>query len=368
VISATRLLYSEWQLIHPSHSNAFITPLELFEPPPSPLRVRDLAPALIASFGLQAGIVTVLIGDPLPAAVLFCLSAAMLTLSSLVGGAYEAHAPTTLPRSILGLALTVILAAGFTVGGLAGHIQHHGARSRWASAQHRPGPLASVRALLEELLRGDESTQPKGSVTTVYAPPSSKGEGVEIDDKSFPGVILWSQPTPRTKLVQPLPAGLRTPLAAIPNQPSTIPFSGEYWMFRPPSTQPPRKSYSRWGSPLTLSFLTTDRAEMSMEAHQKLEHPIDLSCCGEIQIAISNADRYPATVALELILIDAELSQSLGTVDVPARPQVTLRFPVPLGSPLHEFSEFKIVFHRDRVRIDRSARISIEHFVLVPRV
>jgi hypothetical protein len=104
-----------------------------------------------------------------------------------------------------------------------------------------------------------------------------------------------------------------------------------------------------------------------MEAHQKLEHPIDLSCCGEIQIAISNADRYPATVALELILIDAGLSQSLGTVDVPSRPQVMLRFPVPLGSPLHEFSELRIVFHRDRVRIDRSARISIEHFVLVPR-
>jgi hypothetical protein len=106
---------------------------------------------------------------------------------------------------------------------------------------------------------------------------------------------------------------------------------------------------------------------MAMEAHQKLEHPIDLSCCSEIQIAISNADRYPSTVTLELILIDNGSPQSLGTATVPARPDALLRFPVPASSAIRQFNEIEVVFHRDRVRIDRSARIAIERFVLAPR-
>ena len=363
VISTTRLLYLQWRVIHPEQTvDGFIFERELFEPPPSPIRWKDLAPALIASFGLEAGIVAVLLGSPLLAAVLFSLTTAMLTFAALAAGAYEPPAQRSLPQSILGLALTVILAAGFTVGGLAGHIQH-GSGWHWASG--RPsGVVQSARALLERLLHGDESTKPKGRVTTVYAPPAAI---VEIDDKNFPGVVLFSAPRPRAKLVEPLP-GWRNTLSSVPTEPSIIPFAGEYWMFRPPDTQPPKKSYSRWGNPVSLSFLTTDHATMAMQARQKLEHPIDLSCCGEIQVAISNADRYPGTVELELILIDNGASQSLGTVAVPTRPDALLRFPIPGGLAVHQFDEIEVVFHRDRVRVDRSARISIEKFILAPRL
>ena len=74
-----------------------------------------------------------------------------------------------------------------------------------------------------------------------------------------------------------------------------------------------------------------------------------------------------STVTLELILIDNGSLQSLGTAPVPARPDALLRFPVPAGSAIRQFNELEVVFHRDRVRIDRSARIAIERFVLVPR-
>jgi hypothetical protein len=33
---------------------------------------------------------------------------------------------------------------------------------------------------------------------------------------------------------------------------------------------------------------------------------------------------------------------------------------------LERFNEFKVVFHRDRKRLDKSARIEIDRFVLVP--
>jgi hypothetical protein len=367
VMSTTRLLYLEWRAIHPDgRSWTYPVARDLFEPPPSPLRFKDLAPALIASLGLEAGIVAVLMDRPLLAAVLFCAAVAMLTLSSLAAGAYEPHAERNLPRSILGLALTVILAAGLTVGGLAGHIrQGRGPLWPWAWT-HQAGPVQSARALLERLMHGDEAPQPKGSVTTVYAPPSGAGN-VEINDKSFPGIVLFAEPEARTKLVPPSPRQALSSLSSQPVEPSIIPFSGQYWMFRPPDTQPPRKSYSRWGTPVTLSFVTTDRATMAMEAHQRLAHSIDLSCCGEIQMAISNADRYPLTVALELILMDGASSQSLGEASVPTRPEAILHYTIPSNSAIREFNEVKVVFHRDPVRIDRSARISIERFVLAPR-
>ena len=39
---------------------------------------------------------------------------------------------------------------------------------------------------------------------------------------------------------------------------------------------------------------------MEMEAHQKLDLPVDIKCCSEIQLAFRNSDQYPGTVALEL--------------------------------------------------------------------
>ncbi len=152
-------------------------------------------------------------------------------------------------------------------------------------------------------------------------------------------------------------------------------------MFKPPNARPPQTSYLRKGTPLVLSFVTTDHRPMFMEAHQKLEHAIDLRCCRGIQIAISNIDRYPGTVTLEVVLIDAvtQRSESLGTAEVTSRPNghpwtgsrfpvaETLEFAVPLSTALREFNEIKVVFHRTSLRVDRSARISIERFLLMPR-
>jgi len=162
-------------------------------------------------------------------------------------------------------------------------------------------------------------------------------------------------------------------------KPSSIPFTGEYWMFKPPNLSPPQTSYARKGTPLVLSFVTTDHRPLFMEAHQKLEHAIDLRCCRGIQIAISNVDHYPGTVTLEVVLIDGAEQQSLGIAEVTSRPTgprwnlsglpvpETLEFVLPRSTVLREFNEIKVVFHRTSLRVDRSARISIERFLLMPR-
>ena len=158
-------------------------------------------------------------------------------------------------------------------------------------------------------------------------------------------------------------------------RPLGIPFSGEYWMYRWPYRRPPDGSLFRRGSPLALAFHTTDRTALQMEARQRLDQPIRLSCCVRIQVALWNGDRYPGTVALELILADngqpARPSQSLGVLPVKSSPgglpmRETVDFPIPAACGLEQFDELRVVLHRDSQRADKSARIEIDGFLLVP--
>jgi hypothetical protein len=112
-----------------------------------------------------------------------------------------------------------------------------------------------------------------------------------------------------------------------------------------------------------------------MEAHHRLDQLVDLRCCRMIQVIIWNADLYPGTVALELILVDTarrrQPSQSLGVVPVRSSPsglpvREILEYSVPAESEFQSFDEFSILFHLTPNRNDRSAHIEIERFVLIP--
>ena len=379
VISTTRLLYCQWQEargdLNPStsvgHAQFGIGDLLA-----RPLLLREIGPALTVSLSVQMSVVAMLMGYLLLAAALVCLSAAMLTLLSLTAGIYEAGRPDSLPRAVLGVLLTVILAAGLTVGGLSlGFGLGSGSEGDFA-LQARPGVLTSARALSRKLSKREEGSGPNGVVTKVYLPPE---DTVEVTDRNFPGVILWPEIKEKyTVLVAPLPSWTITPLTPVPKTPFTIPFSGQYWMFKPPNVRPPEGSYFKRENPRDLSFVTTDHRPMSMEARQKLDHKIDLRCCRGIQIAISNADRYPGTIALELVLIDSVGQVNLGRRDVLTRPARVpwqasspvleiLDFPIPASAGIREFDQIKVVFDRASPRVERSARISIERFILVPR-
>jgi hypothetical protein len=111
-----------------------------------------------------------------------------------------------------------------------------------------------------------------------------------------------------------------------------------------------------------------------MEAHQKLDPPVSVHCRTQIQLAIQV--RIPTcihgTVSLELIPIDTtvpiNLVQSLGTVAAgpPSPSHLVLSFRIPPIAALQKLDEIKVVFHRAQLRADKSARIAIERFVLVP--
>src|SRR6185312_4157812 len=170
-------------------------------------------------------------------------------------------------------------------------------------------------------------------------------------------------------------------LATAERRPMSIPFSGEYWMYGWPYARPPHNSFVERGSPDAPSFRSTDRRPIEMEARHKLDQPIALNCCSRIDLAIRNADRFPHTISLELVLIDNEQPGepfvSLGNRMVVSQPDLnrapvapaaeTLEFNVPDTSPIEAFNEFKIVFYRDGRRADQSAKVAIDRFILIPR-
>jgi hypothetical protein len=119
-----------------------------------------------------------------------------------------------------------------------------------------------------------------------------------------------------------------------------------------------------------------------MEAYQNLGTSIDLGCCSEIDLAITNADIRPGTIALGIRLTDstfvAEPSQDLGertivsskTAQIPlSRPPVeeVLRFPIPRPTTIHRFDEITIVFLSAKERARGGAKVSIQSFTLIPR-
>jgi hypothetical protein len=203
-------------------------------------------------------------------------------------------------------------------------------------------------------------------------------EGSVAQD-AYAGIVLWPKQVP-TKLVAPAPI-FGNSISAERRKPLVIPFAGVYWLFKAPDVRLPKKPHEAHGSPELFNIHSTDRHALSMEAHQNLGSLIDLSCCSEIQIAIRNADRYPGTVSLELIVINTRLrgkpSQSLGKRSVlytsPSklyddRLPVTevLHFAVPANSRISRFDEVMVVFRLDSDRSSAAAKMGIEKFVLVP--
>jgi hypothetical protein len=215
--------------------------------------------------------------------------------------------------------------------------------------------------------------------------PSSANNGSSATDFSdaYPGIVLWPKKEIHTRLIAPSPMSWDQKL--VMNQhsnPLVIPFDGPYWFFREPDLQPPSKSRQAEGSPEMFDIRSTDWRRLSMEAYQNLGSTIGLDCCGKIQVTIRNADRYPTSIALEVILVDTTTpgrpSQSLGRVDIVAhqkwkpddhpRPiSETLNFPIPSNSEIHRFDEVEILFHLDGYRARDAAKIGIDHFTLVPR-
>jgi hypothetical protein len=194
----------------------------------------------------------------------------------------------------------------------------------------------------------------------------------------FPGVELYPEAQPPTRLVAPAftnPAGPGNALSG----PLSIPFDGVYWFWRGPSDQPPLNSVVMHGSPSARFFRSTDGDGMSMEARQNLGFVVDPKRYRSIEVDIQNSDPFPNSVSILLKIrnttIPGKPIQTLGMeqVSVPASSaesgprRQTLRFHIPVTIAMGTFDELTVSYFLKGARSDRSARIAIERFRLVPR-
>jgi len=158
----------------------------------------------------------------------------------------------------------------------------------------------------------------------------------------YVGIILWPPPAKKTEITPPAPHFHSFAIGAA--KPVVIPFDGPYWYFKAPSERPGPHAHVAHGRATDVSVSSSDSAPLLMEAHQNLGPSIDLACCSEIDIAVTNADIRPGRIALGLRLTDTRSigkpSKDLGErmiasseVDrIPlTRPPVkeVLRFPIP---------------------------------------
>jgi hypothetical protein len=319
-----------------------------------------------ATLCAEAGAIAAFVGYSFSSAFLVGIAFAAWTWSFTRGGQPRAGqlSSRSSSRSLSIFALAIVITALGLVRylPLSFKVRGFGAPSRYHAHQGYP--------------QGERHGQPDAQKTFDRA-------GV-APDESDPGIVLWPETQTQTKLVAPTPVFGNALLTSRGSaKPLEIPFDGVYWFFKAPDLHPPRTSRQAHGSPELVNIRSTDRRPLLMEAHDHLGNMLDLDCCSRIQIAIRNADHYPETVSLELVLINTSApgkpSQSLGTMmvkstrpwklyDEAAKPvSETLNFVVPQHVSIRRFDEVMVVFRLDAARADAGPKIAIDRFVLVPR-
>ena len=198
----------------------------------------------------------------------------------------------------------------------------------------------------------------------------------------YSGIVLLPEIDSNKILLIPPRAFGKSPMPSSRRDPLSIPFSGVYWIFKAKDKRLPKTAVSTRANAAETSFRATDRSPLRTEAHQNFSASIDPRCCRGIDIVIGNADRYPGSVSLELILVDTQSSkresQSLGIREVRSAPrwrpgqdggkyEESLSFPIPVEPSIRTFDEVTIRFHTKPLRASSSPRIAINQFVFVPR-
>ncbi|HEX4576182.1 MAG TPA: hypothetical protein VH117_02430 [Edaphobacter sp.] len=217
----------------------------------------------------------------------------------------------------------------------------------------------------------------------VHKPPLIAHESNEADvpGSDYAGVILWPPPVKKTEIVPPKPHSASFAIGRT-FKPVVIPFDGQYWYFKAPSTRPGPRAHVAHGRATYVNVHSTNLAPLLMEAYQNLGTSIDLECCSEIDVAITNADVRPGSISLAIRLTDSDSngkpSQNLAertivsskAAQIPLnRPPVeeVLRFPISRPTTIHRFDEITVVFLSVKERARAGAKVSIQSFTLIPK-
>ena len=195
------------------------------------------------------------------------------------------------------------------------------------------------------------------------------------------GIILLAPYEQHKAISLPVKREFMTFAGARLTQPLEIPFDGAYWYFKYPDKAPRPTAKVVKGDAAKVSVRSTDRYPLLMEAHQKLDQPIDLGCCSAINMVVKNNDKHEGPIVLELWVRKrgqpATALHYLGTVTVPSSerplamrgadaPEESLRFPVPPAMDGIEFDEITVAMRGAPSRAEFGAQVGLRKFVLEP--
>jgi hypothetical protein len=297
-------------------------------------------PSFGAALLLQAGGIALLWKRPVLAGAAFVVSCAMITTLGVLRAPMAPSKTRPLPPSSHGMLLTFLLAAMISTLGL---------QFREFASQGGDSDLngtAASRSTATELVPGE---------------PEATGTGTD----GFPGVILRIAKPDATRIAAPISRSLVAKNNSI-TEPLRIAFSGEYWLFQPPRMRPPAGAIIRKGTPLELSFHTTNGSTMFMEAHQRLNPPIPLSSCGRLDVEVRSAEKEQL-LRLNVSLLDSASRRTLdlGTAQASSSQTQTLEYEIPSAARPESFDEIRLVYRS--LHMERSTHLAIEGFVLMPR-
>lgn len=201
---------------------------------------------------------------------------------------------------------------------------------------------------------------PQKVVTQVVDPVPAIGAKLQ---KGFPGVVLRPQPKreQRPPLIVP---GAHLHLSS--TQSLGIPFAGEYQMFRTSAGTLPAGAIVETGSPLDSIYGTTNGGPMDTVAVQTFDPRIDLTHCGKVLVALTNAETMLLMVSMQLVAEGGveDGGTELLEMNAAAREE-TLEFQVPHRGRRLLVHAIRIVFRRP-IDPGKNARIAVKRFTLVP--
>ncbi|WP_263367016.1 hypothetical protein [Edaphobacter bradus] len=209
--------------------------------------------------------------------------------------------------------------------------------------------------------------------------PASRGAAGT--DDGYSGIILLTPKEEHKKIELPVRKEEATVFTGRLPQAIEIPFDGAYWYFKSPDKRPRPTARVVQGSSLKATVRSTDWYPLLMEAHQRLDPPMDLSCCGGIDIVVQNADKREGAIALELWVKGKGTPDSrgyyLGSASMQSRQtpagargdtpvEERLSYVVPSRMEGVKFDEITVVVRSAPARWREGAKIGIKKFVLEP--
>jgi hypothetical protein len=197
---------------------------------------------------------------------------------------------------------------------------------------------------------------------------------------AYRGIVLFTV-TNKEKELPPLPLRRDLLRAGVARR-LIIPFDGAYWYFQAPRMGPGLHPHLAHGDPVAASIFSTGWIPLAMQAHQTLAQPVELGCCGEMQVTVRNGDNRRGRIDVGVLLTDSTVA-GRPTMDLGIKPIVSteaenfsikvnpvhedLTFAVPARRGIRKFDEITVFFFPDGERSTLGARVGIEQFELMPR-